>query len=175
MAATLSIRDSRQLKALTGVSEDRFEKLKEKFGETYENIQETAYKEAVRCGERKRKRGGGRKGALPAISDKLMFLLFYLKTYPTFDVIASVFNMSRSKACENFHRLLPVLYETLSDIGTLPRRSFDSVEEMKKAFENIDYIIIDATERIHHRSKNSKKQSSTYSGKKKKTPQKIQS
>lgn len=167
MAATFSIRNSRQLKAITGVSEEQFEKLEEKFGEVHEDLRRKAYEEAVERGERKRKMGGGSKGALPTIYDKLLFLLYYLKCYPTFDVISSVFNMSPSKACENIHKLLPVFYETLSRIDVLPHRNFENFKEMKKAFENIDQIIIDATERPHQRPKNSEKQSSMYSGKKK--------
>ncbi|GBC62002.1 DDE transposase family protein [Desulfonema ishimotonii] len=170
MSATFSIRDSRQLKALTGTSEEQFEKLKEKFSEFYEELRRKAYEEAVERGERKRKRGGGRKGVLPTIEDKLLFLLYYLKNYPTFDVLSSIFNMSRSKACENIHNLFPVLHETLSRIGVLPHREFANVEEMRKVFENIEQIIIDATERPHHRPKNNEKQSSMYSGKKKNMP-----
>jgi hypothetical protein len=170
MSTILSIRDSRQLKALTGASEEQFEKLKEKFGEVYEDLRRKAYEEAVRRGERKRKRGGGRKGALPTSDDKLLFLLFYLKSYPTFDVLSSVSDMSRSKACENIHNLLPILYETLSRIGVLPHREFANVEKMKEVFENIEQIIIDATERPHHRPKNNEKQSSMFSGKKKNMP-----
>ncbi|GBC59258.1 hypothetical protein DENIS_0194 [Desulfonema ishimotonii] len=78
--------------------------------------------------------------------------------------------MSRSKACENFHKLLPVLHETLSRIGVLPHRNFKNVKKMKEIFKNIEQIIIDATERPHHRPKNNEKQSSMYSGKKKNMP-----
>jgi len=60
-----------------------------------------------------------------------------------------------------------VLYETLSALGVLPHRSFESIDEMRKVFENIELIIIDATERLYRRPKDSKKQSSMYSGKKK--------
>ena len=101
MISTFLIRDPRQLRALTGVSEEQFEKSEEKFGEVYEDLRQRAYEEAVERGERKRKRGGGRKGSLPTIGDKLLFILYYLKNYPTVDVISCFFNMSRSKACEN--------------------------------------------------------------------------
>lgn len=167
MNKSFSIRDSRQLKAMTGVSEEQFDKLEKAFGKTYEDKKQKAYEESVERGERKRKRGGGRKGGLPTIGEKLLFLLFYLKVYPTFDVLGFFFGMSRSKACENVHRLLPILYETLSQLGVLPHRDFESVEEMRKTFANIDTIIIDATERLHRRPKDSEKQSAMYSGKKK--------
>ncbi len=167
MSVKFSSRDSRLMKAVTGVSEEQFVELEKAFGAVYEEKKQKAYEAAVKRGERKRKRGGGRKGALPEIGDKLLFVLFYLKVYPTFDVLSAFFGLSRSKACENIHRLLPVFHETLSALGVLPHRSFDSIDEMKKVFENIELIIIDATERLYRRPKDSKKQSSMYSGKKK--------
>jgi len=162
---SLSIRDSRQLRAVTGVSDKQFKKLEEVFEETHEDLKQKAYEEAVERGERRRKRGGGQKGALPETGDKLLFVLYYLKTYPTFDALSAVFGMSRSKACENIHRLLPVLYAALSRIGVLPHRSFDSVDDMKKSFKDIDKILIDVTERPHFRPEDGEKQSSMYSGK----------
>lgn len=38
--------------------------------------------------------GGGRKGKLPSMRDKLLFLLYYLKVYPTFDVMGVQFRTS---------------------------------------------------------------------------------
>ena len=52
---------------------------------------------------RQRRAGGGRKGLLVSPEQKLLFLLFYLKTYPTFDVLGATFGLSRSKACERAH------------------------------------------------------------------------
>jgi hypothetical protein len=164
MSSSFTIRDSRQLRAMTGVSEEQFEKLEKAFDDVYEEQKQNEYEEAVERGERKRKRGGGRKGSLPTIREKLLFVLFYLKVYPTFDVLAGFFGMSRSKACENLHQLLPILNKTLARLGVLPHRKFDTVEEMRKAFGDIDKIIIDVTERLHRRPKDNEKQSEMYSG-----------
>lgn len=161
------IRDTRQLKALTGVSVEQFAELEKAFTKTYEDKKQEEYEKSVERGERKRKRGGGRKGTLVTMGEKLFFLLYYLKLYPTFDALSAFFGMSRSKACENVHRLLPILHDTLSSLGVLPHRDFGSVEEMRNAFADIDTIIIDATERLHRRPGDSEKQSSMYSGKKK--------
>ncbi len=125
MAILFMIRDKRQFKALTGLSWEQFEKLRDFFAGVYEEILQKAYEEAVGRGERKRKRGGGRKSRLPTAGEKLFFVLYYLKVYPTFDVFAAVFGMSRSKACENLHRLLPILHETLRRIGVVPKRRFE--------------------------------------------------
>ena len=137
--------DDRQFRALTGLSKEKFEKLTQIFGEVYEEKLEKAHEESVNSGERKRKRGGGRKSRLATVSEKLFFVLYYLKNYPTFDVLAAAFSISRSKACENFHKLLPVLNETLVFIGSLPHRRFENAEDMRKYLEEIDKIIIDAT------------------------------
>ena len=164
----LEIRDNRQLRALTGLTDEQFQKLEEEFGKVYEEIHEHKYEEAKKRGERQREKGGGRKGSLPTIGDKLLFILYYLKVYPTFDVLGSIFKMARSKACENVHKLWPILQETLSRLGVLPYRYFENVKDFKKAFEGIDKIIIDVTEREHARPVEDEKQSEMYSGKKKK-------
>jgi hypothetical protein len=95
----INIRDDRQFKSLAGVSKEQFEMLRKVFCDVYEEKQEEAHVKAIFQNERKRERGGGQKGKLPTIADKLLFVLYYFKVYPTFDVLASVFNMTRSKAC----------------------------------------------------------------------------
>ena len=161
------IRDDRQFRSLTGLSKEQFEKLAQIFEEVYEEILEKTYEEAVTSGRRKRKRGGGRKSRLATVQEKLLFVLYYLKNYPTFDVLSAVFGMSRSKAYENLHKLIPVLNETLILIGVMPRRRFENADNMRKFLGDIDKIIIDATERTHWRPSDNEKQSSMYSGKKK--------
>ena len=158
------IRDDRQHRALTGMSKTLSGKLARIFGEIYEETQEKTYEEAVKNGERERKRGGGRKSKLATAPVKLLFLLYYLKNYPTFDVLAACFGMSRSKACENFHKLLPILKETLSRIRAIPCSRFENVEDMRKALGDIERIIIDVTGRAHRRPADNEKQASMYSG-----------
>jgi len=48
---------------------------------------------------------GGRKACLRHIQDKQFFILFYFKSYPTFDVAGLLFDMHRSQAHEWMHRL----------------------------------------------------------------------
>lgn len=163
----LQIRDERQLKALTGTSESQFKRLEQEFAQVYEERMQAEYEAAVAAGKRIRKRGGGRKGVLYTIALKLLFLLFYLKNYPTFDTLGSTFGMSRSKSCKHVHTLLPILHETLQRLDVLPHREFDSVEAFQKAFEGMDRVAIDATERAHQRPVDDKMQSELYSGKQK--------
>lgn len=167
MTTPFSIRDSRQFKAFTGMSEEQFEKLEKVFEEVYDGILKEKYDESAREGERKRKPGGGRKRTLLTTKSKIFFLLFYLKVYPSADVLGGIFGMSRSAADDNIDDFLPILYKTLEKMGVLPHRSFDDAEEMKKVLRNnMDKIIIDVTERPHHRPKDGEKQRSLYSGKK---------
>ena len=97
----LLMRDNRQMKALTGLSQDQFDDLLPVFSNIYQARQQKTYEDGVRAGQRKRQPGGGAKGKLPTMADKLQFVLYYYKTYPTFDVLGQQFDMARSKANEN--------------------------------------------------------------------------
>ena len=163
----LQIRDERQLKALTGLSQAHVDHLLPVFSEVYTEKQQHKYVEGVASGARTRKPGGGAKGKLPTMLDKLLFVLYYYKTYPTFDVLGTQFAMVRSKAHENLHKLSPVLHKTLVRLEMVPHREFKTPEELKAALQGADRLIIDATERAYRRSQDDAKQREHYSGKKK--------
>ena len=95
------IRDERQLKALIGLPREKFAVLAEAFARVYQAEQEHAYEQGLK----RRRPGGGQKGKLPNAEAKLLFVLYYFKNYPTFDVLGTHFDMARSKACENVHVL----------------------------------------------------------------------
>ena len=169
----LEIRDDRQMRALTGLPHEKIDVLENAFTEVYHEEQQRAYEEGLAAGKRQRKPGGGRKGKLASIRDKLLFLLYYLKVYPTFDVMGVQFGMSRSKACENVHKLMPILYKTLVRLDVLPYREFSSVEEFITACQGIEKLLIDVTERLHRRPQDGDQQSEMYSGKKRNIPSKT--
>src|SRR4029450_5758076 len=106
------------------------------------------------------------KGQLPTMVEKLLFVLYYYKTYPTFDVLGTQFAMARSKAHENLHKLSPILYDTLVHLELMPYREVATLEELKAALHGEDRLLIDATERACHRSQDDAKQREHYSGKK---------
>jgi len=160
------IRDDRQMRALTGVPAEKFSDLEAAFALALADEKERAYQEGLGTGKRQRKPGGGQKGKLPAVNDKLVFLLYYLKVYPTFDVLGAQFSMSRSKACENVHALRPILYKALQNLGVMPYREFKTVEGFRAACAWIDDLLIDATERPHSRPSDDTQQKDLYSGKK---------
>ena len=163
----LVIRNERQLKSLTGLSQDQFDYLLACFSDTYLDRQQQTYEKGLESGTRARQPGGGSKGKLAAMSDKLLFILSYYKTYPTFDVLGSQFDMARSKAHVNVHKLSPVLYATLVRLELMPYRRFETPEDLKAALSGIDQLIIDATERAYRRSQDDEEQKAYYSGKKK--------
>ncbi len=163
----ITIRDDRHLRALTGVTRKQFDLLLETFTFTFETLRQRAYQEGFSAGTRKRRPGGGRKGAIPGMRDKLLFVLYYFKVYPTSDVSGTQFGMSRLKANENLHGLCPVLYEILVHLKVMPHREFDTPDDLMKALNGVDIILVDVTERDHRRPKDDSAQREHYSGKKK--------
>lgn len=160
------IRDDRQMRALTGLSFGEFERLLPIFSAVYQAYRQTRYEQALLTGKRQRKPGGGRKSKLPSMADKLLFVLYYFKDYPTFDVLGAKFDLARSKAHERLHELSPLLHESLVQLAMMPAREFQTVEALMQAVEGIDQIIIDATERAYRRPQDVQQQQDHYSGKK---------
>src|SRR5687768_17985315 len=163
----LHIRDDRQMKALTGLSQDHFDHLLPVFSDIYRATQQKTYEEGLTSGTRVRKPGGGCKGKLPTMAEKLLFVLYYYKTYPTFDVLGAQFDMVRSKANENLHKLSPILYDTLVELDLMPYRELETPQALREALTGVDQLIIDATERACRRSQDDATQREHDSGKKK--------
>src|SRR6059058_2453113 len=134
------------MKALTGLSQAQCDHLLPVFSDIYRTTQQQMYEEGVESGTRRRHPGGGSKGKLPTMADKLQFVLYYYKTYPTFDVLGTHFAMARSKAHENLHTLSPLLYDTLVHLDLMPYRELSTPEALKAALQGGDRLLIDATE-----------------------------
>lgn len=115
---------------------------------------------------RQRKAGGGRKGVLASPQQKLLFILFYLRTYPTFDVLGASFCLPRSKAWEHAHRLARALERTLRTQGVLPARAIESLAQMQQVFAEVPTLLLDATERPVQRPQALVDRQADYSGKK---------
>lgn len=106
------VRDDRQMKALTGLSQAQVDSLLPVFSAIDQATQQHRYEEGLRSGTRRRKPGGGTKGKLPTMAEQRLFVRYYDKTYPTFDVLGRQFEIVRSKAHENLHKLSPIVYDT---------------------------------------------------------------
>lgn len=156
--------DERLFRALTGTSREEFRKLLEVFTTSYHSLREAEYQ--ANKATRHRKPGGGQKGRLPTCEAKLFFVLYYWKNYPTYDVQGNHFYLDRSNACRNVHTLWPVLEHALNQLGMLPARAFQSVEELQAAFADVSELFIDATERAVARPQDKTLQQQHYSGKK---------
>lgn len=153
-----ALQEDRLLRALTGLNRKAFEELLNAFGSIYEQSRQTQ--------PRKRAVGGGRKARLSSHQEKLLFILFYFKCYPTFDLAGIIFDWHRSQAHEWMHRLQPILEETLGQKLALPERKLASVEEFMTRFAEVERVMIDGTERPIQRPKDAERQKQNYSGKK---------
>ena len=97
--------------------------------------------------------------------DALFFLLFYLKTYPIEEVMASTFLMNQPQV-NLWKRLLQNILETCLDkMNVLPGRDNKKLNKLLKAM-NLKEVIIDATERQIQRPLDNDVQKEYYSGKK---------
>ena len=123
--------------------------------------------------KRQRAIGGGRKGDLPTDQAKLLYILMYLKIYPTYDVLSVLSDHQRSKCGDSVQFLLPVLEMALGRKLVLPKRKTSSLEEVFRRCPELKDVFMDGTERRVQKPKNIKKRNKLYSGKKKATTRKI--
>ncbi len=121
-------KDDRQMRSLTGLDLAEFCCLSEYFAKGCQQVLDQGFDPVSK--PRKRKAGGGRKGVWSTVEAKLFFILYYLKVYPSFDVMATNFALSRSKACENAHKLALSLEVRLQNPGVLPLREITNLERM---------------------------------------------
>lgn len=156
-------KDERLLRAVTGLDDKRFEALLPSF--------ETALLEAGTprrsAQPRQRKVGGGRKPHLRSVEEQLIYILFYFKCYPTFDLAGLLFGLDRSQANRWMHRLQPILEAALGRKMALPERKLSSIEEFVEQFPEVKRVMVDGTERGIQRAQDREKQRENYSGKKK--------
>lgn len=158
-------KDPRATKALIGMSYQEFSDLVPVF-------EKAIFELRIRKPNRKRKPGGGQKGKLPTTEAKLFFILFYLKTYPTFDVLAFFTDRERSHCQESVCFLSKALKRTLGRELVLPQRKINSVEEFICLYPEVKDVFLDGTERRIQRPKDKKQQRKQYSGKRKATTRK---
>jgi len=156
-----ALRTDRMCKALTGLKVDEFRGIVDDFAYYY-----TGH-EAKRKKKRQRKLGGGRDSKIETIEEKLFYVLWYMKTYPTFDVASFYVGFARSSACTWMHELLPILEMTMKRKFILPQRKISDPEEFLRLFPETKEVFVDAVERLKQRPKKKKAQLKAYSGKKK--------
>jgi glycerol-3-phosphate dehydrogenase len=153
------IRNERQWKAMTGLSQQEFTSLSTAFGKAYEQINGIALQQGAA--------NLGKEVALSSYEDCLFFTLFELKTAQSFDCLGVLFHMDGSSAQRNFVKYLQVLELALQQQGALPRRSFCGLSEFKQYVQQEEELIMDATELRTQRPAAKQQQQQRYSGKKK--------
>lgn len=121
---------------------------------------------ADRAIPRQRQVGAGRPATLATPADKLLFILFYFKFYPTQAVQGFFFGFSQPQANIWIHLLTPVLNTALGNAQQLPARKTTSVQQVLAACPGLAFVI-DGTERPIQRPKDPARQTDYYSGKKK--------
>ena len=157
------ITDDRIVASLIGMPKAKFTALVKAFEAADHAIQQ----ERVRQGEIKHVKLGGTKGNLDTYEKKLLFVLYYLKTYPTFDVLGFHFGFSGGHAHTHIDRLLPVLQRRLTDLGVMPERTTGTPAEFNQLIDKYKDIVIDGVECACVRPQDQAEQEKHYSGKKK--------
>jgi hypothetical protein len=158
--------DERLMKAVIGMGKVEFQALLPAFTASWHVEIKLASPHRVR------RIGGGKKGALQTMDDKLFAILLYLKTYPTFDVLGLLTNRERTRACRSTHFLLKVLERALGKQLVLPVRKITSVQEFFEKFPETKDVFLDGAERPVQKPKDQKRRRKLYSGKKKQTTRK---
>lgn len=105
--------------------------------------------------------------------ERLFMVLYYLKTYLSFDLMGIHFGISRSEAERRIKSGLSLLKRTLNRLGELPLDGQSKVEDLRRMLQENQLLLIDATERRVERPKDQKAQKAAYSGKKKPIRRKI--
>ncbi|XHX75924.1 MAG: transposase family protein [Stenomitos frigidus ULC029] len=154
-----ALKQDRLLRAMTGLNRKAFDALLPTFSAVYE--------QAILQQPRQRAVGGGRKARLHQPQDKLFYILFYFKSYPTFDLAGLLFELDRAQAHYWMHRLQPILEATLGEKLALPERKLTSIEAFVERFPGVQRVMVDGTERPIARPQDPEAQKLNYSGKKK--------
>jgi hypothetical protein len=116
---------------------------------------------------RQRQVGGGAKGILSQMEDKLLFILVYQKTNPLQTMHGLHFGLRQPQTNYWIHRLLPVLRRALAALNMAPERDASQVATSPLMLEGAPAGALDGTERRRQRPTDAVKQTAHDSGKKK--------
>jgi hypothetical protein len=169
-------KNATQMLSLTGLQVSEFEALLPQFKYEWEDY----YSRFTLKGEvRQRISYGRRRGKLPQIGDKLLFILSYLKNNastalsnrPLQEYHGVSFGMTQPQCNEWIHLLSDILSKTLKRLGELPDRNS---QRMQYVLAGCQDVLLDGTERPIQRwllsaveaPQAEDRQKSCYSGKK---------
>lgn len=155
------LRKKQLFPAAIGMSYERFEQLLKKFRVELRR----AEREVAWSKPRLRLPGAGRKATLKTDRQKLFFILFYYKNYPTFSLLEIIFCFDLSNTFRWVKFLEKVLEKTVSYKLELPKVKARYLGEVIEVCPQLKDCLIDASERKVNRPKYN--QEFYYSGKKK--------
>jgi hypothetical protein len=132
-------KNARKFVSLTSLTPEEFDFLLPAFERVY--LKAYPVSKTMTGKKRERKAGGGRKGTLASIEQKLLFALVYQKSYPVQSIMGELFGMGQSQANEWIHSLLPILKQALDDLGYEPERDekVQGKRARSKRCSNFDY------------------------------------
>jgi len=166
MLTYLTLQDRpREFLAATGLTHDEFARVLPAFAAAYALLYppDKTWEGKVRH----RQSGGGAKGVLPQMADKLLFILVYQKTNPLQTMHGLQFDLSQPQTHYWIHHLLPVLQRALAALGMAPERDASRVATSPLAPEGAPDMVLDGTERRRQRPTDAAQHKEQYSGKKK--------
>lgn len=152
------------MRALTSLDGPAFLQLERRFA----RVLAGELAERTRAGQaRQRAAGAGPKGVLPTVRDKLFFILFYLKAYPTQEVMGYCFGLSQPQVCARGGQLLPLLQTLLA--VELPARRGRELAEVMARLPEVKEVLLDGTERPIARPQHKGRRDRHHSGRRKRT------
>jgi hypothetical protein len=118
---------------LTSLTVEEFEELVEPFELAFvRHMQQWTMEGLPRTGRRYSQYANS---PLPTPEDRLLFILSYLKIAALQVAHAALFDMIQSNANKWIHLLLPILHQTLCDLGDMPARHLHALRQRLAALQ----------------------------------------
>ncbi len=153
--------EEKSIRSHTGLSRQEFEQLSASFSVEWEHY----IRHYTWCGKERRRQSKRRvNSVLATVEDKLLYILFFLKTNPLQEVLATTFGLDQPQASRWLELLRARLLATLTREQVLPERES---ARLYRAVAGESKLLLDATERAVGRSVDDQTQKEYYSGKKK--------
>ena len=149
------------IRSHTGLTRKEFEALAVSFEKEWAHY---IYHYTWEGKQRQRQSTGRKNNVLVSIEDKLLFILFFFKTNPLQQVLATTFGLNQPQASRWLELLRVRLIATLAKEKVLPERK---AERLYRVVVDESRLIMNATERPVGRSIDYETQKEQYSGKKK--------
>jgi hypothetical protein len=156
----LNLRNPRQWKSVTGLSEAEFHQLVACFKIKYEEKYGIPLSQKIKYVPRNQ-------AVFKTYEDLAFFGFFQLKNSLTYDSLGFVFQTDGSNAQRTFNNFINLMEPVLQELGHLPKRTLESVEEFETLLGSEEDICIDGTEIPIQRPENEQINKMAFSGKKK--------